>query len=88
MKRWMVAAGVALVLGAAPARAQTRVDVVVGVGAPQPFVSGVIVVGRPYFAYARRAYFYRPPLFVERVYVVRHHHRRAYHRYRDYDDDE
>ncbi len=88
MKHWILAVGLALVLAARPAGAQTHVDVVVGIGVPRPFVTGVVVIGRPRPYYPRRAYFYRPPLFVERGYVVRHHHRHHYRHYRhDYDDE-
>ena len=82
MKHMIVAFALALALVASPAAAQTRVNVVVGFGAPRPFVTGVVVVGQPRPYYSRSAYFYRPPLFVRRVYVVRHHHRHAYRRYR------
>src|SRR2546425_11858312 len=91
MKQWVVAFGLLLVLTAvaAPAPAQTRVSVAVGFGVPRPYVSGVVVVGRPYFY---RPYFYRRPvgilvtppyrahpLFLDRAGVVpaggrRHHH--------------
>lgn len=92
MKPLILAVGLALLLAARPAGAQTRVAVVVGFGVPQPFVTGVVVVGRPR-PYYRPAYFYRPPLFVERVYIARHHHRHHYRYYhhdydRDYDGDE
>src|SRR3989441_13372516 len=61
MKRWVLAFGLLLVLTAAapPAPAQTRVSVAVGFGVPRPYVSGVVVVGRPYFY---RPYFYRRPV--------------------------
>src|SRR2546425_10779653 len=60
MKQWVVAFGLLLVLTAvaAPTPAQTRVSVAVGFGVPRPYVSGVVVVGRPYFY---RPYFYRRP---------------------------
>src|SRR5205809_316504 len=100
MKRTALAFGLVLALAVAPAAAQTRVSVAVGFGVPRPYVSGIVVVGRPY---VYRPYFYRPPLvvvvprpypvrplFVDRVFVTRariyrHHHR--HHRY-GYDDDE
>src|SRR5439155_24428299 len=81
--------------------AQTRVSVAVGFGVPRPYVSGVVVVGRPYFY---RPYFYRRPvvivvpppnpahpLFVDRAVVVRtwgrrHHHH--HHHFHSDDDDE
>src|SRR2546428_3672256 len=86
MKRWVLAFGLLLVLTAAapPAPAQTRVSVAVGFGVPRPYVSGVVVVGRPYYyrPYYYRPYFYRRPvrlvlppphpvhpLFVDRVVV-------------------
>jgi hypothetical protein len=86
MRHWILAVGLVLMLAARPADAQTRVAVVVGFGVPHPFVTGVVVVGRPRAYYPRRAHFYRPPLFVERVNAVRHHHRHHYRR--DHDDDE
>jgi len=85
MRTWILAVGLALTLAARPAGAQTRVNVVIGFGVPRPFVTGVVVVGRPRPYYPRRGYVYRPPLFVQRVYVVRHHHRHYYRR--DYDDE-
>ncbi len=85
MKHWILAVGLLVVLAARPAGAQTRVDVVVGFGVPRPFVTGFVVVGRPRPYFHRRAYVHRPSLFVERVYVVRHHHRHHYRR--DYDDE-
>jgi hypothetical protein len=46
-----------------------------------------VVVGRPYGFYRARPRFYRPaPLFVERVYVNRRHHR--HHCRYDRDDDD
>ena len=92
MKRILLAAGMALTLGAAPIAAQTHVSVAVGFGVPRPYVTGVVILGRPpvYYPY-RRAFYYRPPLFVaRRVYVVRHRHaHRRYHYDRDdYDCDE
>ena len=90
MKRLLLAAGMALALGVTPIAAQTRVSVAVGFGVPRPYVTGVVIVGRPYGYYPhRRAFYYRPPLFVaRRVYLVRHRHHqhRYYHRY-DRDDD-
>src|SRR5256885_13305590 len=86
MKRVLLAAGMALALSAAPMAAQTRVSVVVGFGVPRPYVTGVVILGRPPVYYPhRRAFYYRPPLFVaRRGYVVRHrHHPHPYY----YDDD-
>ncbi len=88
MKRVLLAVGMALALGALPMTAQTRVSVAVGFGVPRPYVTGVVIVGRPHVYYPpRRAYSYRPPLFVaRRVYLARH--RRHHHRYHyDYDCD-
>jgi hypothetical protein len=90
MKRVLLAAGFALALGATPIAAQTRVSVAVGFGVPRPYVTGVVIVGRPHGYYPhRRAFYYRPSLFVDRhVYVDRqrhHHHHRYYH---GYDDDD
>ena len=90
MKRLLLAAGIALALGATPIAAQTRVSVAVGFGVPRPYVTGVVIVGRPHVYYPyRRSSYYRPSLFVaRRAYVDRHrhHHHRYDHRY-DRDDD-
>src|SRR2546423_10262302 len=90
MKRVLLAAGMALALSAAPMAAQTRVSVVVGFGVPRPYVTGVVILGRPPVYYPhRRAFYYLPPLFVaRRVFVVRHrprHHRYYYHDHRGLD---
>jgi|SRR5213593_1400251 len=94
MKRIVLAVGLALTLAAAPVGAQTRVSVAVGFGVPRPYVSGLIVVGRPFVYYpapalvvvpARRAHFHRRSfVFLRRVYVMppRGHHRHYY----GYDD--
>jgi hypothetical protein len=87
MKQMILAGALVVALAAAPAGAQTRLNVVVGVGVPAPFVAGVVVLGRPPWYYSRRPYFHREPRFVERVYVTRHHHRHPY-RYRHYDYDD
>src|SRR2546430_3183027 len=86
MKRVLLAVGMALALGAAPMAAQTRVSVAVGFGVPRPYVTGVVILGRPPVYYPhRRAFYYRPSLFVaRRVYVVRDRH---YHPPYYYDDD-
>jgi hypothetical protein len=90
MKRVLLAAGIALALGATPIAAQTRVSVAVGFGVPRPYVTGVVIVGRPHVYYPqRRAFYHRPSLFVaRRVYGdrYRHHRHRYYDRY-DCDDD-
>ena len=90
MKRVLLAAGMALALGVTPIAAQTRVSVAVGFGIPRPYVTGVVIVGRPYAYDPRgRAFYDRPPLFVaRRVYVARHrHHQRRYHYRYDCDED-
>jgi hypothetical protein len=88
MKHVILAVGLALVLATRPAGAQTRVSVAIGFPAPRAYVSGVVVVGRPYGFYRARPRFYRPaPLFVERVYVNRRHHRHHCRYDRDYDDE-
>ena len=92
MKRVLLAAGMALALGVTPIAAQTGVSVAVGFAVPRSYVTGVVIVGRPYAYYPhRRAVYYRPPLFVaRRVYVVRYRHyqRRHRHHYRhDWDDE-
>src|SRR5256885_16897168 len=86
MKRVLLAAGMALALSAAPMAAQTRVSVVVGFGVPRPYVTGVVILGRPPVYYPhRRAFYYLPPLFVaRRGYVVRPRH--SHHRYYYHDD--
>ncbi|HEX9485873.1 MAG TPA: hypothetical protein VF976_02315 [Gemmatimonadales bacterium] len=92
MKRVLLAAGIALALGVTPIAAQTRVHVAVGFGIPQPYVTGVVIVGRPQVYYPhRRAFYYRPSLFVaRRVYVdrYRHHRHRYCHGYDRDDEDE
>ena len=83
MKRVLLAAGMALALGAAPIAAQTRVSVAVGFAVPRPYAAAVVVVGRP-----RLRLLYRVPVFVTRrtpVAGYRHHHR--HHCAYDYDDD-
>src|SRR2546429_9080262 len=80
MKRVLLAAGMALALSAPPMAAQTRVSVAVGFGVPRPYVTGVVILGRPPVYYPhRRAFYYRPPLFVARrghvVWPPPHHHR-------------
>ncbi len=88
MKRVIMAVGLALALATRPTSAQTRVSVAIGFPAPRAFVSGVVVVGRPYGFYRPRPRFYRPaPLFVERVYAVRRHHRHHCRYDDDYDDE-
>jgi len=80
----------ALALGVAPIAAQTRVSVAVAFGIPRPYMTSVVIVGRPYGYYPhRRAFYYRPALFVaRRDYVVRHRHHQHRHHYRyDRDDD-
>ena len=88
MKRVLMAVGLAFALGAAPMAAQTRVSVAVGFGVPRPYVTGVVIVGRPHVYYLpRRVFYYRAPLLVaRRGYVARHRrHHHAY--YYDYDCD-
>ena len=92
MKRMLLAVGIALALGVTPIAAQTRVHVAVGFGIPQPYVTGVVIVGRPQVYYPHRPAFYyryRPSLFVARRFYVdryRHHRHRYYHRH-DRDDE-
>src|SRR3989475_8165523 len=85
MKRVLLAAGIALALGVTPIAAQTRVHVAVGFGIPQPYVTGVVIVGRPQVYYPhRRAFYYRPSLFVVRRGFLdrdRHHSPPHYHPY-------
>jgi hypothetical protein len=80
----------ALALGVTPIAAQTRVSVAVGFIIPRPYVTGVVIVGRPHAYYPhKRAFYYRPPPFVaRRAYVVRYRHHQHRHHYRyDRDDD-
>lgn len=86
MKRVLMAVGIALSLGAAPIAAQTRVSVAVGFAVPRPFVTGFVVVGRPYAVYRPHHYsFYRRPVIIVRRYHVRRY--RHHHRHWDYDED-
>ena len=88
MKRLIMAVGLAVALATRPAGAQTRFSVAIGFPTPRAFVSGVVVVGRPYGFYRARPRFYRPaPVFVERVYVVRRHHRHHCRYDDDYEDE-
>ncbi len=77
-------------LGAVAAPAQTRVDVALGFGLPQPYVSGEVVVGPPLvygappdviIVPAPRVYYYRAPLFEGRRGYWGH---RGYWGYRGY----
>jgi hypothetical protein len=80
----------ALALGATPLAAQTRVSVAVGFVIPRPYVTGVVIVGRPHvYSPHGRAFHYRRPLFVaRRANVVRYRHHQHRHHYRyDRDDD-
>ncbi len=90
MKRVLLAVGLAFALGAAPMAGQTRVSVAVGFGVPRPYVTGVVILGRPHVYYPpRRAFYYRAPLLVaRRGYVARHrrHHHAYYYEY-DCDND-
>ncbi|MGH7538142.1 MAG: hypothetical protein ACREMF_05875 [Gemmatimonadales bacterium] len=67
-------AGLATLLAAGTAPAQTSVQLSLGFGVPRPYVSGVIVVGRPHLRPVYRPCFYRPCLF------HRHHGRPYYDR--------
>jgi hypothetical protein len=89
MKRMLLAVGMALALGAAPIAAQTRVSVAVGFGVPWPYVTGVVIVGRPHvYDSHRRAFYYRPRVFgARRVYAARHRHQHRYHHHYDRDDE-
>src|SRR5207247_11398574 len=86
MKRTVLSLALGLALAAArptPTAAQTPISVAVGLGVPRPFLSGVVVVGRPFAYYpAPRPYFYRyryryrrPFVVVRRVYAGRYHRR-------------
>src|SRR2546426_7107368 len=86
MKRVLLAVGMALALGAAPMAAQTRVSVAVDFGVPRPYVTGVVILGRPPVYYPhRRAFYYRPPLFVARR---GHRGRRRHHPHPNYYHDD
>jgi hypothetical protein len=95
MKRFALVIGLALALATTPAAAQTRIAVAVGFGVPRRYVSGLVVVGRPYpyFYYpaptvvlvpVRRPYVRRAPFLLERLYFSRRHHRRESR----FDDDD
>jgi len=84
MHRVGFALAILLALGVAPAAAQTRVHVSLGFGAPQPWVSGYVVVGRPHHRwrhYHRRAAFIegRPEMIVVSRRV--HHRRHRWHQH-------
>lgn len=93
MKRLTLVAGLLLSLGAAPAAAQTRVSLELGFRLPLPYVSGYVVVGRPYHHHhyyhprpalvivERPCYHYHRPrvVVVPRRHVHRHHHHHHHH---------
>jgi hypothetical protein len=91
MKRIALILGLLLVGATTVPAAQTRFSVAVGFGAPSPYVSGFVVVGRPApYLYYRPPYSYRPLyrrpalVVVERapVFLGRRYHYRGYHPYR------
>lgn len=92
MKRILIVLGLLLGLTTGVAQAQTRVGVSLSFG--DPYFSGQVVIGRPYYHryspvayYGYRPYYHRVPVVVvapryERVVVVRtHRNNRRYHRY-------
>ena len=96
MKRLLIASAILLAFTAAPARAQTRLDVGASFGVPGPFVSGTVVVGEPpVYYYPRRPvvvyrepgprYYREPRWSVERRWYRWHRHHR--HDRGDWDDD-
>jgi hypothetical protein len=82
MKRMLVVVGLLFSLTTGVAAAQTRVGVSLSFG--DPYLSGQVVIGRPYYPrYAHPYYYhYRPSYRAPRVIVVRPHryHPRRYHR--------
>jgi hypothetical protein len=91
MKRMLIFVGLLLGLATGVAQAQTRVGVSLSFG--DPYVSGQVVIGRPYYHRYARPYYHRyhpTPVIVvapryyraPRVVVVRphRHHPRRHHR--------
>lgn len=93
MKKLMLLAGLTLLLTAGTASAQTSVQLSLGFGVPRPYVSGYVVVGRPYLRSVYRPYSYRPYRRVvvvdRRVLVVERGRNHKFHRrhHRHWDDD-
>ena len=95
MKRIALATAFVLTLSAAPAVAQTRVNVWFGAGVPGPYASGIIVI-HPRYPYYRPYYreheyyrdddrfFYDAPRGLRRGYW---RHRHPWHRHYDEDRD-
>jgi hypothetical protein len=93
MKRTLILVGLLFGLTAGVSQAQTRVGVSLSFG--EPYVSGHVIIGRPYYHrhahpyyYRYRSHYHRGPLIVVEepplVVVRRHrHHVRRYHRDRD-----
>jgi hypothetical protein len=70
MRKTILLAGLALMLAAGTASAQTSVRLSLGFGVPRPYVSGYVFVGRPHLRPVYRPYLYRPDFH------RRHLHRR------------
>jgi hypothetical protein len=60
MKRALLLAGLGVMLAAGTASAQTSVQLSIGFGVPRPYLSGVVIVGRPLVRPVYRPYCYRP----------------------------
>lgn len=85
MKRTIILVGLLFGLTAGVSQAQTQVGVTISFG--DPYVSGHVVIGRPYYHRHAHPYYYRYRSYVveePRVVVVRHRHYARYHRHRDW----
>jgi len=60
MKRIAMLIGLALLFAAGTASAQTSVQLSLGFGAPRPYVSGDVFIGRSFFRPVYRPYYYYP----------------------------
>jgi hypothetical protein len=74
MRKTILLAGLALMLAAGTASAQTSVRLSLGFGVPRPYVSGYVFVGRSHLRPVYRPYLYRR-------YLYHRHHARP-HLYR------
>jgi hypothetical protein len=76
MKEIMLLAGLASVLAAGTASAQTSVRLSLGFGVPSPYVSGYVFVGRPHLRPVYRPYISSPYRY-HRYHVRPHSYRQA-----------
>lgn len=60
MKRIAMLIGLALMFAAGTVSAQTSVELSLGFGAPRPYVSGDVFIGRSFFRPAYQPYYYYP----------------------------